>query len=270
MKYAFMTFSCPQLTFGEALSVARRFGYDGIEPRIASGHPHSVELDANPATRWEIQQKAQASGVAICCIATSCTYADPTTVKQRLQETRACIDLAADVGCPRLRVFGGKMGKGLSREQAVQLVAESLQSVAEHASQRGVTICMETHDDWCDPHHVAEVMKRVNHPSIAVNWDVMHPVRQGRSTMDDAFQILRPWIRHLHVHDGSNRAGKLELKPIGQGDFDHRRVIQLLKASAYDGYISGEWIDWEPHETHLPRELATLRSYEGAAATRSC
>ena len=30
----------------------------------------------------------------------------------------------------------------------------------------------------------------------------------------------------------------------------------------YPGFISGEWINWEPYEQHLPRELATLKGYE--------
>jgi hypothetical protein len=42
---------------------------------------------------------------------------------------------------------------------------------------------------------------------------------------------------------------------------------QLLGAAVeygHDGYLSGEWIDWEPGQTHLPREIAALREYEAA------
>ena len=67
---------------------------------------------------------------------------------------------------------------------------------------------------------------------------------------------------HVHFHDGTTREGRLDLVPIGQGEIDHRRAVQLLGSSGYDGYLSGEWIGWEPFETHLPRELKTMRSYE--------
>ena len=43
MKYSFMSFSCPELTLDEMLSMAKEFGYDGIEPRISSNHRHGVE-----------------------------------------------------------------------------------------------------------------------------------------------------------------------------------------------------------------------------------
>ena len=39
---------------------------------------------------------------------------------------------------------------------------------------------------------------------------------------------------------------------------------------SYDGYISGEWINWEdPYEVHLPRELATLKRYESEVKVRN-
>jgi sugar phosphate isomerase/epimerase len=262
MKYSFMTFSCPQATLGEALAMAHRFGYDAIEPRIAAGHGHGIEPAADQASRTSVRRQADDAGVALCCLATSCKYADPATAAGQVDETLQAIDLAADVGAPRIRVFGGQIPKGRSRNESIALLVESLRQVVDRALQRGVAVCLETHDDWCDPAHVAEVVQQVNSPAVAVNWDVMHPVRAGGSTMDGAFEALRPWIRHLHVHDGSRRQDQLELVPIGQGDFDHRRVIELLVGMDYDGYLSGEWINWEPAEVHLPRELATLKGYE--------
>ena len=262
MKYSFMSFSCPQLSLSEMLALAKRLGYDGVEPRIAANHQHGIEPDINTPKRREIKRQVAESGVPLSCIATSCRYADPADVKQQIENTRRCIDLAGDLGVLRLRVFGGQIGKGLSREAAIALVADSLRAVTDQAKERGVIVCMETHDDWCHPDHVARVMKRVNHPTIAVNWDIMHPILTGKVTMDYAFQTLKPWIRHIHFHDGGKVENRLQLTPIGAGEVDHRRTLELLMAAGYKDYLSGEWIDWEPYETHLPRELATMKRYE--------
>jgi sugar phosphate isomerase/epimerase len=181
------------------------------------------------------------------------------SAKQNVADTLRCIDLAADVGAPVIRVFGGTMGKGLSRADAVKLVAESLHTVADHARERNVTVCLETHDDWCDPKNVAAVVQQVNHPAIAVNWDIMHPVRMKLATMDEAFETLKPWIRHLHVHDGD----MLVLMPIGRGIIDHKLAIERLLSINYSGFLSGEWIDWsDAYDVHLPRELAAMKRYE--------
>jgi len=262
MKYAFMSFSCPEATWEEMLSLAERFGYDGVEPRIGQGHGHGVELETDAARRREARERAAERGMAICCLATSCSFADPSTTAENRDLTLRCIDLAAEVGAPCIRVFGGRIPRGVSRERARDLLVESLVSVADHAQSAGVTVCMETHDDWCDPEQVAQVMRAVDRPRVGVNWDIMHPVRVAGASMDEAFRTLRPWIRHVHFHDGRTVEGRLVWCPIGEGEVDHRRALQLLAGDLYDGYLSGEWIGWEPCEAHLPRELATMKRYE--------
>lgn len=264
MKDSFMSFSCPELSLEEMLFLAKKIGYDAIEPRISAGHKHGIELDTTHSERKEIKQKVIDSGIPICCIATSCCLDNPLTTKQQIDETLRCIDLAADVGVNRIRVFGGNISDGISRKQATDTMIESLKHVANHANQQNVIICVETHDSWCNPNHLAEVIKQVNHSAIAVNWDIMHPVLTGGSTMDQAFQILKPWIKHVHFHDGLKNVISVAvgLAPIGDGIIDHRRAIELLKSISYDGYLSGEWINWEPYEIHLPRELATMKRYE--------
>jgi sugar phosphate isomerase/epimerase len=99
---------------------------------------------------------------------------------------------------------------------------------------------------------------------VAVNWDYQHTTRIAGASVDQAFATLQPWIKHVHFHDGANRADKLIFLPVGAGDYDNRRVIELLLGAAYDGYLSGEWIDWEPYELHLPREQAAMKGLEQA------
>jgi sugar phosphate isomerase/epimerase len=259
MKYAFMTFSTPEMELAPVLALARELGYDAIEVRVSAGHKHGLEPEATPETRAAARDAIRATGVPICCIATSCRFADPATREEMVEQALQCIDLAADVGAGTIRVFGGQLPQGVDRAAAVDGVAGALSSLADRATKRGITVCMETHDDWCHPGHVAQVMKKVNDPAIAVNWDIMHPVRRGDSTMDSAFEALKPWIRHVHFHDG-NADGKLCL--IGTGTIDHKRAVELLLGMGYDGYLSGEWINRGPHEAYLGPELAIMRGYE--------
>ena len=260
MKYSFMSFSTPDLSFPDMLATARRYGYDGIEPRLDAEHAHGVEVGITGAQRWDVREQAAAAGIEIACIATSLKYADPAETDTMIQQTHERIDLAADVGSCVLRVFGGGIPSGVSREQAIDIMVESLCAVADHAGERGVKLSVETHDDWCDPVHVAAVLERVNHAAVGVNWDVMHPVRTGAATIEESFEILKPWVYHLHIHDGVG--GDVGLVPIGTGDIDHKAVLECLQTVDYTGYLSGEWISWEPYDIHLPRELAAMKGYE--------
>jgi len=266
MNYAFMSFSCPQATFGEMLALAVQYGYDGIEPRAAGGQNHGVELKASAEERASFRAQAAEAGVAICCLASGARFADPASSDEQVAETLEYIDLAADIGAPALRVFGGRIPAGISREAAVDGVTGALKQLAERADARDVAVCMETHDDWCNPADVAAVMERVDHAAIGVNWDAAHPLRQASWTLADSYRTLRPWIRHVHMHDMFLAVDRPDYTPFGTGEVDHREVLQLLHGDGYDGYLSGEWIDWQPPEVHLPREIATLRGYERTLA----
>jgi sugar phosphate isomerase/epimerase len=263
LKYSFTSFSTPRHTLGEMLALAAELGYDGIEPRVEANHGHGVELSADSSQRKAMRRQVQDSGVALACIATSCKYADHANAPAQMEQTRRYLDLAADLGCRRLRVFGGEIPPGLPHDQAADSLIASLRALADGARQRGVTICMETHDSWCDAAIVAFIMRQVDHPAVAVTWDVMHTLRHGKATMDEAHRTLHPWIRHVHAHDGLNRPDKLIILPIGTGDFDHRRVLHLLRHARYDGYVSGEWIESlmapDFFASHLASELASLR-----------
>ena len=266
MKYAFMTFSCPDLSLPEVIELARRYGYDGIEPRTVADHAHGIEVDIDDEARADIRNAISGSGVDLVCIATSCMFADPATQDTQIEECLKAIDLAGDLDCPTIRVFGGEIGPGLVRSEAIDFVADSFRSVVSKAEERGVIVCMETHDDWCDPDHVAQIMERVDSTAVAVNWDIMHPVRMRTATMTESFRTLEPWIRHVHVHDalvGDDGSYTLEFSSIGTGYVDHKMAIELLESSGYAGSISGEWIDWSDHyDVHLPREIEIMKSYE--------
>ena len=264
MNYAFMSFSCPQATFAEMLALAAQYGYDGIEPRAAGGHKHAVELEASAEQRAAFRAQAADAGIDICCLAAGSRFADPADRDAQVAESLQYIDLAADIGAPTLRIFGGRIPDGISREAAISGVADALTRLADRADARGVVVCMETHDDWCSPANVAAVMERVDHPAIGVNWDAAHPLRQEGWTLADSYDTLRRWIHHVHMHDVFTAAGSPDYTAFGTGDVDHKQVLELLRGGGYEGYLSGEWINWEPAEVHLPRELATMRGYERA------
>ncbi len=263
MKFAFMSFSTPDKTLEQILDLARAYGYEGVEPRLDAKHHHGIEVAADAAERAALRDKAEQSGIVLAGLATSLKFADPATTEATVDAALERIDLAYDMGVPALRVFGGNLPDGLDRRDAVKTAGETLLRVADYAAEREVTLCFETHDDWCNPADVAAVMQYANHKAVAVNWDIMHPVRRAGVTIDQSFETLKPWIRHLHVHDGiTNEKGGAQLMPIGEGIIDHRRALECLATIDYKGYISGEWIGWaDAYNVHLPRELKTLRGY---------
>jgi len=163
-----MSFSCPDVFLEGMLTLAQEFGYDGTEPRVGGNHSHGVELDIGVVDRKRVLEAARARGIAIACIAVGSRFADSAGTASSLAEADAGIRLARDLESGIVRVFGGKLAERGARGEAIKSVAESLRSLAPLARDCGVTVCLETHDDWCDPTHVAAVMEDVNDPRASV------------------------------------------------------------------------------------------------------
>ncbi len=265
MRYAFMTFSAPNATADRLIDLAVRYGYAGIEPRTGANHGHGIEIDASATTRSKIRNKFEHAGIAVAALATGCRFADPAKFQASLDEATASIQLAHDLGCAIVRVFGGPLPEGESHDRAMPRVVDGLSHLAGIAANFEVTLAMETHDSWTDPAVVSRVMRAVDHPYVGVNWDIMHPTRCDGVSISDAHTTLCRWIRHVHAHDGVAVDNRVRFKPIGAGEFDHAVALRLLVEGGYQGWVSGEWINWEPAEVHLPRELTTLRSLEHRA-----
>ena len=117
--------------------------------------------------------KLEANGLEMCCVATSVRMADPDRAarEKHIEDLHTYIDLAADLGSTKVRTFGGpQAGRKGELHAAVEYAVEGYAQCVDHAAERGVTILMETHDDWSNSASVRAVVERLNHPNLKVLW----------------------------------------------------------------------------------------------------
>ncbi len=269
MYLSFMTFVCPDYELDKALATAIRYGYEAIEPRAQSDHKHGIEVSTTKKERARIKAQFADAGIRMCCLATSCRYAfaDGRDRQRMIETTKQHIELAADCGCPAIRVFGGTTPEGMDFADAKKYVSDSLAAVADFAKACDVYVCLETHDAYCRAADAAEVVAQVGHPNIAINWDMMHCLRAGETVME-AFGHVRNYVKHTHIHDGTwpaDNPADLTITLMGEGMVPHDEAVKLLASIDYQGALSGEWIDcFGPGEV-LPHDAARLREYIAAA-----
>ncbi len=269
MQISFMTWVCPDWTLNEILTGAIKYGYDSVEPRVEAQQKHGIELEATKKARKEIKSSFADTGVTCCCLATSRTYAlaDPTARRESIDLTKRYVDLARDIDCPNLRVFGGGTPPGADYAEVKRYVAEALHECAEHAGAAGVYLCFETHDSYCHSADALEVVTCAQHPHAAICWDIMHPFRVGE-TIAQAFENVKAHVRHCHVHDGKQPAdggeGGWELALMGEGDIPHDEAFKLLAGIGFAGAMSGEWINFRPADEVLPHDARVMREYRSA------
>lgn len=263
MKFSFMSFSCPEASLVEMLEYARKYGYEGVEPRSQAQHNHGIELETNSKKRKEIRKMFQDNGIECACLATSIRYcfADDEKRRYAIETTKAFIDLASDIGTKRIRVFGGIPDKEMSIDEAIKIAGDCLGVVAEYAEKNRIFLCLETHDFFSRADAVSQTVKIADSPYVRVNWDIMHPFTKGM-TIKEAFDQVKNFVEHCHVHDGVYDADRnVKLVLMGDGEIPYKEAIMLLEEISYQGYLSGEYINaWEP-DVVLPHDIKILRSY---------
>ena len=270
MQISFMTWVCPECDLTQILTYAIRYGYDAIEPRSQCNQAHGIEITATKKQRKEIASQFADCGVKMCCLATSCSFAmsDASERAANVATVKKFVDLARDLGCPNIRVFGGGTPPGADFSVVKGYVTEALRECAVHAADSGVSVCFETHDSYCHSGDAVEVVQGADHPQAAICWDIMHPFRVGE-TIQQAYDTVRDYVRHCHVHDGIPAEGGgpegWSLAKMGAGQIPHDEAMRLLAGIGFEGAMSGEWIGWLPAEDILPHDARVLREYRRLA-----
>ncbi|MDA0745411.1 MAG: TIM barrel protein [bacterium] len=114
IKLATMTSVCPDWSLDEVIDGMKKYGYQGLEPRVGWGHASGIELDMSADKRKAVRKRFEQEGLEICCVATGARFAatESADLEKSLTEARAAIDLASDLGAPLIRTFGGARGGG--------------------------------------------------------------------------------------------------------------------------------------------------------------
>lgn len=247
VKLAFSTLACPRWSVEEVAAAAKQYGYEGVEIRLIDGRV--VDPSLPRGHRGRVRKTFSAADIPIVALDTSVkAAADPSVT-----ELVGMLELASEWGAPIVRVFGG----GASTDSARRFLGE----VAAKAQDLGVTIALETHDEFSSAEVVAEVLRNTP-PSVGALWDVAHTYRAGEDA-GTVLGLLDGRIAHVHVKD-ARRDGSLTL--LGDGEVPVRDSLEALASAGYDGWISVEWEKhWHPElpepEVALPQFAAVLRSW---------
>jgi len=229
MKLGLLTFQLGKdMELSRLLEVVAANGIPGIEFRAEIGHKHGVELEATPKERAAIRKRCEDAGVAICGIGTSCRFQSLAEPERRanVDRGRRFLDLARDVGAPRIRVFGDRF-EGNDEGVVVNNVGECLGRLGEHAAEVGVDACLEMHGDFYKWQHVLKAVQIANHPRIGIvhNCD---PREAKDGPIRDSIGQVKDHIRHVHIHD------------IESTSYPYREFFGIMKAAGYDGFLSLE------------------------------
>jgi sugar phosphate isomerase/epimerase len=245
MKLAFATLGCPAWGLEQIASNARDMGFDGVELRGMAGEHIGPEESAE--ARAGIRRLFEDAGIEIACIMGYSRFTGEEADQQaeNIKIARQFVEVARDVGCPVLRVFGGQLPE-TGRDRIFGRVVEGLKAVTDQAEQAGVTVAIETHDDWCRGETLAAVLEAVNSPALGICWDVANSFTvEPPST---TYSAIAGQIAHVHFKDIAKTAdgGHTSVLP-GNGIVPLEEVLGILHNGGYTGTLSFEWEKkWQP------------------------
>ncbi|MFE4664023.1 sugar phosphate isomerase/epimerase family protein [Streptomyces sp. NPDC056716] len=259
MKLAFSTLGVPGLPLSDVLALATRHGYHGVELRAHPEEP--VHPGIGPAERSAAAAGFASSGIELLGLAGYVRVAAPGADGPVLDELRALLDLAKDVGAPYVRVFPGADPQQEAAESdaaAVRRLAEG----ARYAADSGVRILLETHDSHRTGAEAARVLGPVSHQlgpsgerSVGALWDVMHTWLGGEQPTQ-TFAALAPHLGYVQVKDIASADDTTPL-PLGAGILPLAECVEVLSRNGWDGWLCWEYEKrWYEAAKPLPDLLA--------------
>jgi sugar phosphate isomerase/epimerase len=263
MKLSLLTYNMARTwELPKILEFARQAGYAGLEFRAEANHKHGVELEASAEARREIRYRIEDAYLEAACLGLSSRFDTPDTAKRRdvVERTKRYVELAADINCRRIRVFGNDMPKeGLNgepppaRETVLHYVGDALRELAEFAAPHGVDVLLEMHGQFNYWHFALTAVEHAGHTGVGLVYNCDQRDVSGGS-IAAVYGRVRHAIRHVHMHAFTR-------------GYPYPELFALLQRDGYAGYLSSEIDAAEPtQEDYLAMYAQLFRAWNALAA----
>ena len=246
MKLAFSTLGCPDFSWADIYSMAKDFGFRGIEMRGLGGdiaesnftvHASPFQAENLARTRAELKRLH----LEICCLSSGCSLRDPAKHAETIAELREYIAVAAALGTPYIRVLGDPTAEPTTDFDDENVIS-AMRILAEDAENAGVTLLLETNGVYCDTKRLADVLAAVGSDNVGALWDLHHPYRYHGEDPETTIRNLGAYIKHIHIKDSVQDDTGVHYRILGEGDLPIEQFMNALRSVNYEGYISLEWL----------------------------
>jgi sugar phosphate isomerase/epimerase len=231
--------------------------YEGVELRTT--HAHGVEIHLSPEQRREVKKRFEDSPVALAGLGSTCEYhsADPTIVRQNIEETKQFVRLAHDIGAPGVKVRPNGIPRGAARDATLRQIGRALHEVGEDAAGFGVEIRVEVHGHITQEFPTfAQIIAYADHPNVFVCWN-SNPTDVKDGSIRDSFRSVAAKVREVHLRD------------LYEESYPWRELFMLLDQQGYEGFTLAEIPESPDPERVLRYFRALWRAYQPKSANES-
>jgi sugar phosphate isomerase/epimerase len=245
----------PDWPLDRLLRTAKAMGCAGIDLRLERGFGAGLEVESTASERRQMRDEVTAAGLEIACLGTSCKFDSPDPARRRevVERGKRFVELASDVDCRRLRVFGDRLPPDVPPLQCARYVGEALRVLGEFAAGFGVDVLLEMHTDFNDADLALTAVQTADHPRVALVYNSDDRDLDEYGSVRATYERVRPWVRHVHLHELGSR-------------FPYRELFALLQADGYGGYLATELEAEDTITAYLLTYAALFRQWADDAA----
>lgn len=242
-----------------AFARAAELGFDAVE--IFAPGPTAVDRSElrQLIDQYQLQVAAVGTGAGMVKHGLSVTDPDPSRRTAARDFIRQMIDFGAQFNAPAIvGSMQGKWGGDISRQQALDLLADALNELGHHAEQQRVKLMYEPLNRYetnliktmAEGTGYLQSLKTTNVQLLA---DLFH-MNIEESNVADALRAAGQHIGHVHFVDSNRQAA-------GLGHTDFAPIAQALQQIGYRGYVSAEAFPLPDPDTAAAKTIEAYRKY---------
>ena len=265
-SYSYWHFKGDKYPIEKVIDEAARLGLDGIDVL------HRQMEGEDKSYLNKLKKHAFVNGIAMTCLSIhqGFVFPDKEERNKHIDHTKHCMELAADMGIPCMRLNTGRWNtiksfdefmvhrgqepniEGYSSDDAFKWCIDSINECMSRAEELGVLLALENH--WglgSTPEGMLRIMHAVNNPWLQLLMDT-------GNFLENPYSKLEMIAPHTCFVQAKTYYGGGEWYSL---DLDYKRITDILKKISYQGYISIEFEGKEPGEKGVRKSVELLRKY---------
>jgi len=263
-SYSYWHFRAPKYPIEKVIDDAARIGFDGVEIL------HRQMENESSAYVNGLKRRAFEQGLSLVMLSIHQDFVFPDRAERQkhIDHTLRCLELAARLGIPAIRLNSGRWKtipsfddlmkvkgdeppiQGYSNSDAIKWCVESIQACLGEAEDLGVMMALENH--WgltTSVDTLLQIHSMVNSPWLGLNMDTGN--YPGDPYAGIAKLAPKATIVQAKTYHGGGEWYTLDL--------DYPRIAGILRQHKFNGWISLEMEGKEDPATAVPKSYQTLR-----------
>ena len=275
-SYSYWHFRTAKVSIETVIEKAAALGVAGVDVLHRQMEiPERAPLTAeHRAYLQKLKRHAFRHGVSLICLSIHQDFVDPSADvrRQQVEHTLKCIEIAAALGIPSIRLNSGRWNTiasfdnlmkargeepilpGHTEDDGFKWCVDAINECLPKAAECGVLLALENH--WGltrTPEGLLRLVNAVNSPWLGALMDTGNFLEQPYEKLA-AIAPKTVFVQAKTYHGGG------EWYTL---DLDYTRVAKILSDVGYSGWVALEMEGKEHADTAVPKSIETLRKAFG-------